>query len=321
MSFTKTIYLAGGCFWGTEHLFRLVPGVESVTSGYANSGLENPTYQVVCTGITHAVEAVKVDYSPRQIKLEQLLKLFLESIDPLAVNHQGNDYGSQYRSGIYYVDESDKETIEKTLSEFEKQIGEKTVVELLPLKNFFVAEDYHQNYMNKNPRGYCHIHPYLFIKAHHLNENPYPNPSKMELRERLTDLQWNVTQNGHTEPPFNNEYVDEFSPGIYVDIVNGEPLFLSSDKFDSGCGWPAFSRPLAKDLLEEDDDLSHGRVRREVRAANSHSHLGHVFMDGPISGGGRRYCINSAALFFIPLEKMEKEGYGEYIPLVKKFDY
>ena len=137
------------------------------------------------------------------------------------------------------------------------------------------------------------------------------------LRQRLTPLQWEVTQHGATERPFVNEYDHEFRPGIYVDITDGTPLFVSSDKFDSGCGWPAFSRPIDDSLLQELQDNSYGMNRIEVKASKSDSHLGHVFPDGPKETGGLRYCINSASLRFIPLADMAKEGYASYIPLVK----
>ena len=187
-------------------------------------------------------------------------------------------------------------------------------MEVRPLKNFYPAEDYHQDYLYKNPDGYCHVDPALFREVRTLGKN---NAAKAELRKRLTPLQWEVTQNGATERPFVNEYDNEFRKGIYVDITDGTPLFLSSDKFNSGCGWPAFSRPIDGNLVGESIDTSHGMVRTEVKSSSSGSHLGHVFNDGPAELGGRRFCINSASLRFIPLEKMEAEGYGKYIPLVR----
>ncbi len=134
--------------------------------------------------------------------------------------------------------------------------------------------------------------------------------SDAELRKMLTPEQYAVTQQSATERPYTNAYDKEFRKGIYVDITTGEPLFLSSDKYDSGCGWPAFSKPINKKLLTEHTDRSHGMVRTEVRSATGEAHLGHVFTDGPEAAGGLRYCINSAALRFIPKEKMEAEGYG-----------
>lgn len=310
----KTIYLAGGCFWGTAHLFSLVPGVDSAVAGYANSLIAEPTYRQVCTGATGAAETVKVVYESDSVGLSELLRLFFKSIDPTSINRQGNDAGTQYRTGIYYTDDSDLEVIEAEYAAIQRRHSQPLAVEVRPLKNFYPAEDYHQDYLYKNPDGYCHVDPALFREARTLGKN---NAAKAELRKRLTPLQWEVTQNGATERPFVNEYDNEFRKGIYVDITDGTPLFLSSDKFNSGCGWPAFSRPIDGKLVGESIDTSHGMVRTEVKSSSSGSHLGHVFNDGPTELGGRRFCINSASLRFIPLEKMEAEGYGKYIPLVR----
>lgn len=310
----KTIYLAGGCFWGTAHLFSLVPGVVKSEAGYANSIVPNPTYKQVCTGETHAAETVKVEYDADRVSLTDLLKLFFRSIDPLSVNRQGGDVGTQYRTGVYYTDVADLPVIEAQMAVIERRLKQPLAVELLPLQNFYPAEEYHQDYLYKNPDGYCHIDFSLFREAKAMR--PKEGKSMEDLRQRLTPLQWEVTQNAATERPFDNEYYQEFRPGIYVDIVDGTPLFVSTSKFESGCGWPAFSKPITDDLIDEFTDTSYGRVRTEVRSAASGSHLGHVFNDGPAETGGLRYCINSAALRFIPLQDMEKEGYGQYIPLV-----
>ena len=193
-------------------------------------------------------------------------------------------------------------------------------VEIKPLKNFYPAEDYHQDYLDKNPGGYCHIHPELFDlarKAKMPKKSVYSKPDDTVLRSKLTPEQYAVTQKNATEPAFHNDYWNEHRPGIYVDITTGEPLFVSTDKFDSGCGWPSFSKPIDRKLIHEKMDTSHGMVRTEVRSATGDAHLGHVFTDGPADKGGLRYCINSASLRFIPKEKMQAEGYGEYIRLVK----
>lgn len=320
----KTIYLAGGCFWGIAHLFSLVPGVESATAGYANSIVADPTYRQVCTGKTNAAETVKVDYDPECVSLQELIGLFIQSIDPTSLNRQGNDIGTQYRTGIYYTSQTDAETVDSAMKSLNAKLGGRLAVEYGPLSNFYPAEEYHQDYLDKNPGGYCHVNPALFAKARELGKcakashKAYTRPDDATLRSRLTGLQWEVTQNGATERPYVNEYDNQFAPGIYVDVTTGEPLFISSDKYDSGCGWPAFTRPISKDLIEELPDTSHGMIRTEVRAANSGSHLGHVFPDGPASTGGLRYCINSASLRFIPLEKMTQEGYGDYMKLLKK---
>lgn len=311
----RTIYLAGGCFWGTAHLFSLVPGVTETTAGYANSRVANPSYEQVCTGTTGAAETVRVTYDDNIVGLTTLLQLYFKSIDPVSVNRQGGDCGEQYRTGIYYSAPADAEPVAAQLAALQRRHSEPLAVEQGPLKNFYPAEDYHQEYLYKHPDGYCHVNPALFKEAREMK--PQPRDERQELRERLTPLQWEVTQNGATERPFDNEYDHEFRHGIYVDITDGTPLFLSSRKYDSGCGWPAFTRPISEDLITELTDTSYGRVRTEVRSSSSGAHLGHVFPDGPADQGGLRYCINSAALRFIPVEKMEEEGYGKYIPLVE----
>ncbi len=311
----KTIYLAGGCFWGTAHLFSLVPGVSGTTAGYANSSVPNPSYEQVCSGATGAAETVRVEYDADSVGLSDLLMLFFKSIDPVSVNRQGGDSGPQYRTGIYYTDAADVPVIEAQLATLQRRHTQPLAIEFAPLENFYPAEDYHQDYLYKNPGGYCHVNPALFKEAKAMAAKKLE--SKQELRARLTPLQWEVTQNAATERPFVNEYDNEFRKGIYVDITDGTPLFLSTDKYNSGCGWPAFTRPIDDDMLTENTDTSFGRVRTEVKSASSDSHLGHVFPDGPAESGGLRYCINSAALRFIPVEKMEEEGYGKYIPLIK----
>lgn len=310
---TKQIYLAGGCFWGTDHLFSLVEGVEKTVAGYANSRVPYPTYEEVCTGRTGAAETVEVVYDDTKVELTDLLSIYFRSIDPTTFNRQGNDIGTQYRTGIYYTDDADLPVIEAFVAAVQRRHSDPLAVEVGKLENFYPAELYHQEYLYKNPGGYCHVDPALFeeVKARKAK-----NLDKTELRNRLTPLQWEVTQNGATERPFVNEYDHEFRKGIYVDITDGTPLFISSRKYNSGCGWPAFSRPIDPALITEHTDTSFGRVRTEVRSASSGAHLGHVFPDGPVDEGGMRYCINSASLRFIPEEEMEKEGYGDYLPLI-----
>ncbi len=310
---SKKIYLAGGCFWGTEHLFSLVDGVEKTVAGYANSNVPHPSYEMVCSGRTGAAETVEVVYDDVKVGLTDLLSIYFKSIDPTTLNRQGNDIGTQYRTGIYYNDSADVEVIEAFVAMVQRRFKEPLAVEVAPLRNFYPAELYHQQYLYKNPGGYCHVDPALFeeVKGRKARQS-----DKADLRKRLTPLQWEVTQNGATERPFVNEYDHEFRRGIYVDITDGTPLFLSSRKYDSGCGWPAFTRPIDPALIDEFTDTSFGRVRTEVRSASSGAHLGHVFPDGPDDDGGMRYCINSASLRFIPAEDMEAAGYGKYLPLV-----
>lgn len=311
----KNIYLAGGCFWGTDHLFSLIEGVEKTEAGYANSLVPDPTYEMVCTGRTGAAETVEVVYDDSLVGLSELLFIYFRSIDPISLNRQGNDMGTQYRTGIYYTDSQDLPVIEAVTATIQRRYNKPLAVEVGPLHNFYPAEVYHQDYLYKNPGGYCHVDRQLFAEV---KSRKSDRKDKLELRERLTPLQWEVTQNGATERPFANEYDHEFRRGIYVDITDGTPLFVSSRKYNSGCGWPAFSRPISADLITEHTDTSFGRVRTEVRSSSSGAHLGHVFPDGPKDEGGLRYCINSASLRFIPESEMEAQGYGDYIPLLDK---
>ena len=312
----KTIYFAGGCFWGIEGYMEKIYGVYDATSGYANGKTENPTYEEVSTGETGHAETVKVQYEPKKISLEKLLSYFLMVVDPTSLNKQGNDEGTQYRSGIYYVNDSDRDIIVEKLKKEQKKYDDEIVVEVKKLNNFYNAEDYHQDYLVKNPKGYCHID---LSKANEviIDEDDYKKPSEDEIRKNLTDEEYKVTQESATEPAFDNEFWDNHKKGIYVDVVTGEPLFSSTDKFDSGCGWPSFSKPISKDVLKYNKDNSHNMERTEVKSRSGDSHLGHVFDDGPKEKGGLRYCINSAALKFIPLEKMDEEGYGYLKHLVE----
>lgn len=312
----KKIYLAGGCFWGVEEYMQRIYGVYDAVSGYANGKVNNPTYKTVSSGKSGYAETVEVTYDSKKIKLEDLLNHYFKIIDPTSLNKQGNDRGSQYRTGIYYVDDSDKEVIDKVMNFQAKKYSEKIVVENMNLKNFTVAEDYHQDYLRKNPNGYCHID---LSKASEVVIDPakYPKPSDDDLKRKLTDIQYRVTQKNETESSFSNEYWDNKEKGIYVDVATGEPLFSSSDKFDSGCGWPSFSKPIAKDVVTYREDKSYNMNRTEVRSRSGDSHLGHVFNDGPKELGGLRFCINSASIKFIPLKDMEDRGYGYLKHLVK----
>lgn len=317
------IYFAGGCFWGTEHFMKQIDGVKTTEVGYANGYTENPTYKQVCTGDTGFAETVKVSYDPQEVDLKLLLNLYFKTIDPTSLNRQGGDRGTQYRTGIYYIDNNDLPVIKEVVEEVAQKYNKPIVVEVEPLSNFYKAEGYHQDYLDKNPGGYCHLSPDLFDFAKKANaakkeKYTYQKPDYATLRSKLTDEQYAVTQKNATEHPFSNEYWNEFREGIYVDITTGEPLFISTDKFDSGCGWPSFSKPIDKELIKENRDTSHGMIRTEVRSQKGDAHLGHVFADGPAEKGGLRYCINSASLRFIPKDRMEKEGYGEYIHLLEK---
>lgn len=317
----RVIYFAGGCFWGTEHFFKQVRGVTATEVGYANGDLQSPSYEQVSTGKTGFAETVKVSYDPEVVDLKLLVDLFLKTIDPTSLNKQGNDVGTQYRSGVYYTNASDVPTIKESLSALASQYSNKIVVEVEPLQNYYDAEAYHQKYLDKNPGGYCHIGPELFDLARKANPEKtktYKKADKETLKKELTPLQYDVTQNSATERAFDNAYNDEFREGIYVDVTTGEPLFVSTDKFESGCGWPSFSKPISDSLVEELSDNTYGMRRTEVRSKTGDAHLGHVFNDGPADKGGLRYCINSASLKFVPKEKMKEQGYEKYLPLLVK---
>ena len=312
------IYLAGGCFWGTEKYIASIHGVLSTEVGYANGKTLNPTYEEVCTNNTGHAETVHVVYDPGIVSLEFLLELYYEAIDPTSYNRQGGDFGSQYRTGIYYVDDKDLPVIESSISKLQKRIDKPIAIEVKRLENFSPAEEYHQKYLDKNPAGYCHIGRSKIEKAANAIIDPadFKAPVTEEL-QALSKMQFDVTQNAATEPPFQNQYFDSFRSGIYVDITTGEPLFASSDKFESGCGWPSFSKPIDPNVVRQKEDRSHGMLRTEIRSRVGNAHLGHVFDDGPVESGGLRYCINSASLRFIPKEDMEQEGYGYLLHLAK----
>lgn len=316
-SIKKEIYLAGGCFWGTEKYLENIPGVLATEVGYANGNTENPTYHEVCNNNTGHAETVKVEYDDSSIELSLILELYYDVINPLSINRQGGDTGSQYRTGIYFTEGKNEEVIHNSINELQKKYKEKIAIEIKHLVNYYKAEEYHQKYLDKNPEGYCHIGADKFEKAKKAvnTSRKYNKRSVDELKKNLTEIQFAVTQNSATEPAFRNEYFNEFSEGIYVDITTGEPLFRSNDKFESGCGWPSFSKPIDSYAVTNDIDRSHGMLRTEVRSRIGDAHLGHVFEDGPTDRGGLRYCINSASLKFIPKEKMEQEGYGEYLKL------
>lgn len=321
----REIYFAGGCFWGTEHFFQQIRGVVGTEVGYANGNTQNPTYEEVVSHTTGFAETVKVKYDPEQVDLKLLIDLYFKTIDPTSKDQQGNDRGNQYRTGIYFKDKNDEAVVKGEVEKLAKNYTKPVVVETVALKNFYRAEDYHQDYLDKNPGGYCHIEPGLFEMAKKANPLPkaapkvqYEKQDKKVLKEKLTAEQYNVTQKNGTERPFQNEYWNETREGIYVDITTGEPLFISTDKFESGCGWPSFSKPITKKLIDEKLDKSQGMTRVEVRSKTGDAHLGHVFNDGPEDKGGLRYCINSASLKFIPKADMQKKGYGEYIPLLDK---
>ncbi len=323
---------AGGCFWCTESDFEKLPGVMKVISGYTGGTKENPAYEEVSSGTTGHVEAVQVYYDPSKITYQELLDYFWKHVDPTDAGGQFVDRGVQYRSVIFYHDEEQKRLAEKSKEALNKtgKFNKPIVTEILEFTKFYEAEDYHQDYYKTHSLKYKF---YRFGSGRDQflektwgkemettkpkEEKFYKKPDDSTLKKKLTSLQYEVTQKNGTEKPFKNEYWDNHKEGIYVDIVSGEPLFSSSDKFDSGTGWPSFTRPLEPNNIVEKEDRSLFMKRIEVRSKHGDSHLGHVFNDGPPSTG-LRYCMNSAALKFISKEDLEKEGYGEYSKLFAK---
>ncbi|ERK57668.1 methionine-R-sulfoxide reductase [Gemella bergeri ATCC 700627] len=315
MSNIKEIYLAGGCFWGVEEYFSRLDGVVETTVGYANGNSEVAEYKLLKQ--TNHAETICIKYDIDKISLREILLHYFRIIDPLSVNKQGNDIGTQYRTGIYYTDEEDLKEIEKIYKEKEDEYHQALAVELEVLKHYIKAEEYHQDYLKKNPNGYCHINPNLAFEPL-VDKTKYNKKEKELLKKELTQEQYAVTMENSTESPYTGEYWDKFEEGIYVDITTGEPLFSSEDKFHSGCGWPSFSKPFSADVAKYYKDNSHLMERIEVRSRVGDSHLGHVFTDGPKELGGLRYCINSAALKFIKKEDMEEAGYVDLIPYINR---
>ena len=324
---------AGGCFWCMEPPFEILEGVIDVVSGYAGGRTENPTYEEVTSGRTGHVEAVQITYDPSKISYSELLDVLWGQIDPTDPHGQFADKGGQYRTVIFYHNEEQRRLAQKSRKALDAsgRFKRPIVTEIVKFSNFYKAEDYHQDYYKKNPIRYkCyrfHSGRDQFLEevwGEKMTKTPsdseyesFTKPSDEELRKILTPLQYRVTQQGATERPFSNEYWNNKKEGIYVDVVSREPLFSSLDKFDSGTGWPSFTRPLEPDNIVEKEDRTHSMIRTEVRSKHGDSHLGHVFSDGP-PPTGLRYCINSAALRFIPKEELENQGYGKYRYLFEK---
>lgn len=303
---------AGGCFWCMVGPFEEEPGVIEVVSGYSGGHKENPTYEEVCSETTGHLEVIQITYDPTVIFYAKLLEIFWRNIDPTDPGGQFHDRGESYRTAIFYHSEEQRQEAENSKQALENsgRFDHPIVTGIIPASTFYPAEEYHQQYHKKNPIRYK-SYRYGSGRDQFLKETWKSKEKDTELKQRLTRMQYEVTQNNGTEPPFQNEFWNHKQEGIYVDIVSGEPLFSSLDKFDSGCGWPSFTKPIEEEKVKNELDVSHNMVRVEVRSKTADSHLGHVFDDGP-GPAGLRYCINSAALRFIPKDELEKEGYGEY---------
>lgn len=319
MSSNKEIAtFAGGCFWCMVEPFDERPGIHRVVSGYTGGHVENPTYEQVCSDTTGHVEAVQITFDPEIMPYEQLLRTYWQQIDPTDASGQFNDRGESYQTAIFYHNEQQRELAEQSKEELEKsgKFSKPIVTPILPAKPFYLAEEKHQDYYKKQS-----FHYRLYKKGSgredFIKNNWKKDIDKDELKQKLTPIQYHVTQENGTERPFQNDYWDNEEEGIYVDVITGKPLFSSKDKYDAGCGWPSFTKPIDKYQVEEKTDTTHGMIRTEIRSKDSDSHLGHVFEDGPMEAGGLRYCMNSAAMRFVPVSQMEEEGYSQYLYLFK----
>lgn len=307
---------AGGCFWCMVEPFDQRPGIISVISGYTGGTLENPTYEQVCTNTTGHVEAVQITFDPTIMSYEKIIDTFWQQIDPTDAGGQFNDRGESYQTVIFYHNEKQKEIAEqsKNMLEASGKFSKAIATKIIPAKTFYHAEENHQDYYKKNSFHY-NLYKKGSGRADFIEKNWKQNEN--ELKQKLTPIQYHVTRENGTEAPFQNEYWDNKKEGIYIDIISREVLFSSKDQFDAHCGWPSFTQPVDHYQVIEKTDKSHGMLRTEVRSKMADSHLGHVFEDGPKDKGGLRYCMNSAAMQFIPKEEMAEAGYKDFLYLFK----
>nr|WP_261817442.1 peptide-methionine (R)-S-oxide reductase MsrB [Vibrio gallicus] len=337
---TAVATLAGGCFWCTESDLEKLPGVIDVVSGYSGGSEPNPTYKQVASGKTHHIEAIQVTYDPTQVTYIEVLDQFFRHIDPTDDQGSFADRGAHYRPAVFYHDNQQLQITQSFMQDIDNLgvFNKPLKTELIAYSKFWVAEDYHQDYYKKNPIRYNYYRRgsgrdrYLdsifgkdrdsngqtlisMIESHKAQHNSgYTKPTPEQIKAQLSQLQYYVTQQDGTERPFQNLYWDNNDQGIYVDIVSGEPLFSSTDKYKSGTGWPSFTKPIDNNFITEHKDSKLFYTRIEVRSRVGDSHLGHVFNDGP-KPSGLRYCINSAALKFIAKEELQQQGYGQYLTL------
>jgi peptide methionine sulfoxide reductase msrA/msrB len=335
----ETALFAGGCFWCMEQPYEDQPGISKVLSGYTGGKKKNPTYNQVASGSTQHVEAVEIHFDPEIISYNDLLQIFWRNIDPTDAGGQFVDRGKQYTTGVFYKNNQQKKTAERSKKRLEDKnlFNKKIITKIVPAGKFYPAEEYHQDFFKKNyiryrvyragsgrdefiKRIWGEDREYKIFKTE-INAGTVPKltyiRNKTKSKSHLTNMQYKVTQKNGTEPPFKNEYWDNKQPGIYVDIISGEPLFSSKDKFKSGTGWPSFTRPLVQENIIQKRDTTYNMIRIELRSKTADSHLGHLFHDGP-KPSGLRYCINSASMMFIPVENLKKEGYEDFITLFSK---